>query len=77
MDLAKINETLQGLPRAALSLAPNDPTLNYIVRSIPPAVTKENAKETMIGLGLLTRRLAIIFNDLAAEQEKLVQEWED
>lgn len=76
MDLDAINATIRGLPQAALKLAPDDLVLIYIVGSIPTTVSKENAKETMISLSLLCRRLGVVFNELASEQEKLIQEWQ-
>lgn len=76
IDLDKMNAHIKGLPQTALSLMPDDAVLIFLVGLIPSPVTQENAKQTMVIMSLVCRRVALAFNDLAAEQEALVKEWQ-
>lgn len=77
MDIDKINQSLNGLAEQALTFVPNDPVLPYLAAIMPRPVTKENAKTAVIVLSLLCRRLATVFTDLAVEQEKLIEQWQN
>lgn len=70
-DLDGINKIIGGLPQAALSLMPDDRPLKFLTANIPIPVTEENAQLSIDVMGLLCRRLAVLFNGLADEFEKM------
>lgn len=76
VDIDKLNATIEGLPETALSLMPDDATLLFLVGLIPKPVTKQNARTMMVVMSLICRTVALRFNYLASEQEKLVREWQ-
>jgi hypothetical protein len=77
LDLEAINAIMKGLPESALRLCPDDTALIFLTQSLPVSVSEANAKRTIAILSLVCRKVAINFNELAAEQERLVREWED
>lgn len=70
-DLDEINKIIGGLPQAALSLTPNDRPLRFLTSHVPIPVTEANAQLSIDVLGLICRRLAVGFNALADEYEKM------
>lgn len=71
LDLDGINKLIGGLPQAALSLMPDDRPLLFLTSKIPIPVTEGNAQLAVDVMGLLCRRLAVVFNGLADEFEKM------
>lgn len=77
MDLDTINGIVGDMPNTALKLMPDDAALLFLVNLLPRPVTKDNARTMLIIMALICRRLSQAFEEMAAEQEKLVQEWQD
>lgn len=69
-DLKAFNEQMRSLPQAAATLVPDDPILPFLTSQIKDVTTEDEAKDMTRLLCLVSRRLAIVFDDMAEQMEK-------
>lgn len=70
----EVKELFSGLPSAARTLVPDDYVINMLCRQAEAELAKDNVSDYVAIMSLLCRRIAVMFDKMAAEQEELLRE---